>query len=193
MFTPRPAGRRADGQTGGWRAAASAIALCLLAVPLHAAATGTDPKDRSLLHRPVEFVRNLLGKERPAVVRSYEAQIGAERTGLSFTLIDDRTLDIALVDGAVLVDDRTVGHYFPGGALHSSWQDLVYEATRHPTSEVVELASHWDPAGLADDEGPAAERIRSRLSHLAQSPQQPAPPRAVPPPNRAAWSSPSMT
>ena len=137
----------------------------LLIVPGSAQAARLDPD--SPISLSFEYLRSLLKNDhRATLVTDHQTTIAAERMSLSFRLTGERTLDIALAEGDVLIDDRTVGHYQPGGELHSSFRDLVLEASRRPTADFLELAHGWSPNGLSVVENPAAHRLHSRLTTL---------------------------
>lgn len=140
-----------------------------------------DPDPTNPFSHPIEFIRGLLNQEgRRALVMNHQTSIAAERVGLSFRLTGQRTLDLALTEGDVLIDDKTVGHYLPGGQLQSSWHDLVMEASRRPTAEFLELAHGWSPQNLPPTETPAAGRLHSRLSSLKAVVSQATTPLAIP-------------
>lgn len=160
-------------------------ALLLLAAAPVAYGAGPDPSN--LVSQSVSYLRNLLGAERrPLVVVDHQTSIAAERVALRFTLADlggartPRTLDLALADGDILLDDRPIGHYEPGGSFQASWQELIYEASRRETADLVELVHEWEPAGVAGEEAEAADRIHARLAVLTASPRRTPAPRQVP-------------
>ncbi len=136
--------------------------LFLAPVPSPACEDPGSPIDVSL-----EYLRGLLKPgNRPLAVTHHLTSVAAERMGLSFRLTGERTLEIAMAEGDVLINDRPVGHYRPGGRLHHSFRDLVLEAGRRPTADVIELAHDWEPRDLAPEENPAASRVQSRLHTL---------------------------
>ena len=125
------------------------------------------PDPDNPINLSIEYLRSLLKQDnRALLVTDHQTTIAAERMSLSFRLTGERTLDIALAEGDVLIDDRTVGHYQPGGQLHSSFRDLLLEGSRRPTADFVELAHDWSPDGLSETENPAAHRLHSRLNSL---------------------------
>jgi len=161
------------------RLAYSAIALSVMVFSPPVAHAGPGPDNP--INSSIEYLRGLLNQEnRALLVTNHQASIAAERMGLSFRLTDARTLDIALAEGDVLIGDRTVGHYQPGGQLHSSWRNLVIEASRRPTADFLELAHGWSPDGLTPPENPAARRLHTRLSSLRAVASDAPFPRAVP-------------
>jgi hypothetical protein len=131
------------------------------------AALQAKPDPDSPINLSIEYLRGLLKQDnRALLVTDHQTTIAAERMSLSFRLTGERTLDIALAEGDVLIDDRTVGHYQPGGQLHASFRNLVLEASRRPTADFLELAHDWSPDGLSPAEDPAAHRLHSRLTSL---------------------------
>lgn len=133
------------------------------------------------INHSIEYLRSLLAQtNRPAVVTEHEASIAPERLGLSFRLTGTRTIEIALAEGDVIIDEKTVGHYQPGGHLQASWRNLVMEASRRPTADFLALAHGWTPDGLTDNEAPAASRLHSRLSTLSAAARQAPVPQAIP-------------
>ncbi|MEO8201198.1 MAG: polymer-forming cytoskeletal protein [Gemmatimonadota bacterium] len=162
-------------RVAGWLCA---TALGLVAGPAVAfAGPGSlDPRNHSL-----DYLRNLLSQSnRPALVTEHGVSIAPERMGLSFRLTGERTIEIALSEGDVLIDEKTVGHYQPGGHLQASWRDLVLEASRHPTAEFLILAHGWEPEGLADNETPVAHRLHTKLTSLSAAARQTPSPQAIP-------------
>ena len=144
---------------------APAVVLGLLLIGTVAGHAKPDPDNP--INLSIEYLRSLLKQDnRALLVTDHQTIIAAERMSLSFRLTGERTLDIALSEGDVLIDDRTVGHYQPGGHLHSSFRDLVVEASRRPTAEFLELAHDWSPDSLSPAEDPAAHRLHSRLTSL---------------------------
>jgi hypothetical protein len=131
------------------------------------AAAQAKPDPGNPINLSIEYLRGLLKQDnRALLVTNHQTTIAAERMSLSFRLTGERTLDIALAEGDVLIDDRTVGHYRPGGQLHASFRDLILEASRRPTADFLDLAHDWSPGGLSDVEDPAAHRLHSRLTSL---------------------------
>jgi hypothetical protein len=137
----------------------------LLIAPV-AALAKPDPSNNPI-NLSIEYLRGLLKQDnRALLVTDHQTTIAAERMSLSFRLTGERTLDIAMAEGDVLIDDRTVGHYEPGGQFHASFRNLILEASRRPTADFLELAHDWSPDGLSPAEDPAAHRVHSRLTSL---------------------------
>ncbi|MEO8294809.1 MAG: polymer-forming cytoskeletal protein [Gemmatimonadota bacterium] len=150
------------------RTTLTGVALMLLAAGPVSASISPGPGSNDHLNHSLEYLRGLLSPDtRQAQVRGHQANIAAERLGLSFRLTSERTVEIALEEGDVLIDRKTIGHYLPGGPLQSSWRDLVLEASRRPTADFLALAHGWEPDGLNETEVPAAERLHTRLSSLS--------------------------
>jgi hypothetical protein len=143
----------------------SLLALGLLLIGPATVLAKPDPD--SPINLSIEYLRGLLKQDnRALLVTDHQTIIAAERMSLTFRLTGEGTLDIALAEGDVMIDDRTIGHYQPGGQLHASFRDLVLEASRRPTADVIELAHEWAPDGLSPVENPAAHRLHSRLTSL---------------------------
>jgi hypothetical protein len=114
-------------------------------------------------------------------IKDHLVSVSSELAALTFDLERGGNLKIALDHGRVLVDDAAVGRYQPGGALELAWRQLVTDASRRPTTEVVALVHGWQPGGLTHEEAIAAEQMRKRLDSVV-SPQHPeVPPQAVQP------------
>jgi hypothetical protein len=173
------------------------LTLARLASLLAVLATSTSsrahalPDPNDLVNQSLAYIRNLLGSDgKQVLVTEHQASIAADRMALSFTLAtlpdnagpgrQPRYMAIALAHGDVLVNEKSVGHYRPGGVLQASWRDLVYEASRRPTSDFVALAHAWEPEGLEETEAPAANRVHDRLASLTAVPPQGPAPQAVP-------------
>lgn len=149
------------------------------------------PGPNDLLDQSLAYLRNLLGSDHHQIlVVDHQTSIAADRMGLSFTLASlpdasgqstPQVIAIALAHGDVLINEKRVGHYLPGGALQDSWRDLVYEASRRPTADFVALAHGWEPDGLDQAEVPAAGRMHARLAAITAVPPQAPAPQAIPP------------
>lgn len=153
---------------------AALAALLFLGAPATGHAAGPDPLDA-----PVAFLRDLLGHERIESVRSHYTAIGADDLILGFTLSDNRTLFLELAGGNVRIGEDEIGHYQPHGPFHEAWRDLVHQAGRQSTPELLTILRDWSPDSVTAEEAPAAGRVRRRLSHLAAI-QAPTVPQAVP-------------
>lgn len=178
---PTSTSRKLEGGGIGRRLAfARSVLTATLALGATPSLALAGPGSIDPLNHSIDYIRGLLTQaNRPALVTEHEASIAPERMGLSFRLTGQRTIEIALAEGDVLIDEKTVGHYLPGGQLQSSWHDLVIEASRRPTADFLELAHGWEPADLSDNETPAAHRLHSRLSSLSAAPSQTTNPQAI--------------
>ncbi len=154
---------------------AALAALLLLGAPATGRAAGPDPLDT-----PVDFIRGLLGHERTESVRSHYTAIGPDDLILGFTLADNRTLFLELAGGNVRIGHDEVGHYQPHGPFHEAWRDLVHEAGRQSTPDLLTVLRDWSPDSVTESETPAADRVRRRLSHLAAIQTTAEAPQAVP-------------
>jgi hypothetical protein len=115
------------------------------------------------------------------LVRDHLVSISSDLSALSFTLDGGKTLKLAFSGGRILLDDQPVGHVVPGGALEASWRQLVSDAARRTTPEVVSLVHGWQPVGLSREEHATWELLQKRLESLSAAPRTTAEPRAIPP------------
>ena len=141
------------------------LAIGLLAVWPGVALAGPDPGDA--INHSLEYLRGLLRQDnREILVTDHLTTIAPELMAVSFRLAGERTLDIALSEGDIIIDEKTVGHYLPGGTLQSSWRALVLEASRRPTADFLQLVHEWSFDKVTPAENPAAQRLQTRLTTL---------------------------
>jgi len=105
-------------------------------------------------------IPSLFRRTPPPVVRTHLATFGSSHTTLVLRLEDNTDLRLVFAEGRGYVGDDTVGIYLPGGVLEAAWRDLVEEATRLPTPEVVELLRTWAPDSLSQAEAGTATSVR---------------------------------
>lgn len=115
---------------------------------------------------PVEFFRIWWSAPQSAAVRDHLVTLSSEETALSFALEGDRSLRVDFNDGRLLIDGHSAGRYPTGGALEVSWRQLVNDAARHHTPEVVSAVRQWQPAGLTAEESVLAALIHQRTAEL---------------------------
>jgi hypothetical protein len=136
------------------------------------------------LTTPVEFFRIWWAAAQSVPVRDHVVTLSSDETALAFTMDGDRSLRIDFDSGRLLIDGHAAGRYPAGGALEVSWRQLVNDAARHHTPEVVAAIHQWQPAGLSSEESVLAALIHQRAAELGDqgtastAPQtlQPAPP-----------------
>lgn len=84
---------------------------------------------------------------------------------LDLELSDGRTVQLALENGAVLVDGQDLGTYDVGGTLDRSWRALLEEAAMASTAALPVVLSGWDAPATAGDVGRELdERLEQALT-----------------------------
>ncbi|HTO72790.1 MAG TPA: polymer-forming cytoskeletal protein, partial [Gemmatimonadales bacterium] len=147
-------------------------AAVLTAAPL--SAEGNHWGDR--LGTPVEFFRLWWSAGQNIHAVDHLVTLSSDQTALAFHLEGERSLKISFDNGRLLIDDHSAGRYPTGGALDVAWRQLVTDAARHQTPEVVAMVHQWQPAGLTAQEAVLAALIRQRTSTLGiQAQGEPAP------------------
>jgi hypothetical protein len=132
------------------------------------------------LTTPVEFFRIWwsAGQSLPAL--DHTVTLSSDHTALSFHLEGDRTLRIDLNGGRLIIDDHPAGRYPTGGGLDLAWRQLVTDAARHRTPEVVAMLHQWQPSGLSAEEAVLAALIRERTAVVGVLPAGVTTPQALP-------------
>lgn len=141
------------------------LALATVAArPLVAEDNNTRWTDR--LTTPVAFFRLWwsAGQSLPAL--DHSVTLSSDQTALAFHLEGDRTLRIDFKGGRLLIDEHPAGRYPTGGGLDVAWRQLVTDAARHRTPEVVAMLHQWQPSGLGPEEAVLAALIRERTAGL---------------------------
>jgi hypothetical protein len=154
-----------------------------MAAPLSAAHAERHPVRWSdALPRSVQLLTHWLTDQGPTtVVRDHLVQISSDLSGLSFTLDDGKILKVAFSGGQVFLNDQPVARCVPGGALEASWRQLVSDAARRTTPDVVSLVHAWQPAGLSREEHSTWEQLQARFAPLSAPPRVTVESRAIPP------------
>ncbi len=130
---------------------------------------------------PVEFFRIWWSAAQSTPVRDHIVTLSADQTALAFVLDGDRTLRVDFDAGRLLIDGHLAGRYPAGGALEVSWRQLVSDAARHRTADVVTALHQWQPAGLSAEEGVLAALIHQRTAELGAASSAVSAPQALPP------------
>ncbi|HKV73459.1 MAG TPA: polymer-forming cytoskeletal protein [Gemmatimonadales bacterium] len=157
------------------RALALLAATLCLAGPLKA--EGNHWGDR--LGTPVEFFRLWWAGAQSVNALDHVVTLSSDQTALAFHLEGERSLKIAFDNGRLLIDDHPAGRYPTGGALDVAWRQLVTDAARHQTPEVVAMVHVWQPAGLTAEEAVLAALIRQRTTALGSPAQGEPSPQAL--------------
>ena len=126
-------------------------------------------------------LRGIFGDAPLPAARDHLVAISSDSRVLTFRFAGDAKLELALTGGRVLIDGTQVGRYTPGGALETSWQDLLADLARVPTPLAVLRARAWVPAGLTGDEAAAANELRRHLTAIALPTGAELAPRPIPP------------
>ncbi len=115
----------------------------------------------------------------PADVVSHTISLGSREASLEFDLASGATRTIALREGAVLIDGRSVGRYAPGGALDRAWRQLLGDGSSLDTRAMLLAARAWDTSSLAGAEADEGHAILAALRDLSSAvPATAAPPAA---------------
>ncbi|MGH7703486.1 MAG: hypothetical protein ACREMO_10355, partial [Gemmatimonadales bacterium] len=115
------------------------------------------------------------------MVRSHLVSVSFEGTTLTFELDDGKRLSIAFRDGEIAVNDEAIARYRPGGALEAGWRQLLADASRLSTAEVVGRVHTWQPVGLGSEDLSAVAELRKQFQPLSAARQAPLLPQAIPP------------
>ncbi len=107
-----------------------------------------------------ELIRSLFRRAPQPLAHTHRATFAPGHTTLVLRLDNDSELRLTLADGRLFIDDDPVGVYLPGGGLEAAWHDLVAEAVRLPTPEVVHLLQTWSPDSVPQGEARAATSVR---------------------------------
>jgi len=114
-------------------------------------------------------LRDVVGKQ---------VSVGATDATLVLEFRGGDRLDVALRDGSVTVDGRTLGTFEPGGALDAAWRSLLGQAVALENGPLAVALRDWTPpAGLT---GTAAETARALDRALEEALAAAAAPAAAP-------------
>jgi len=108
------------------------------------------------------------GQAQVREVVSKEISVGRTSAEMRLEFSDGRRLEVALDDGSVLIDGRSVGSYEPGGTLDVAWRGLLGQAVALDDGPLAQALADWQPpAGLQDQVASAALRIDRALEGAA--------------------------
>jgi hypothetical protein len=103
-------------------------------------------------------------------VVSKEVSVGRSSSSLVLEFVDGGRLDVAFEGGAVLVDDRALGSYEPGGELDAAWRNLLAQAVALDDGPLAAALAEWAPPGSLG--GQAAE-LATRLDRALEDAVRP--------------------
>jgi hypothetical protein len=97
-------------------------------------------------------------------VVAQEINVGRAEASLRLEFGDGQELSVEFDDGAILVDDESVGSYQRGDALDTAWRALLGEAVSLDDGALAERLRAWSPpANVPASEVAAAQRIDQAL------------------------------
>src|SRR5687768_16083445 len=78
-------------------------------------------------------------------VVAQEINVGRAEASLRLEFGDGQELSVEFDDGAILVDDESVGSYERGDALDTAWRALLGEAVSLDDGALAERLRAWSP------------------------------------------------
>ena len=104
-------------------------------------------------------------------VVSKQVSVGSTEAALAIEFQDGGRLDVALRDGSVILDDRTLGSFERGGALDGSWRALLGQAIALENGALARALIDWDPpAGLSGPGAGVADALDRGLEDALELP-----------------------
>jgi len=105
-------------------------------------------------------------------VVSKEISVARSEASLRLGLSGGEQLDLTLRDGAVTIDDRSVGSYEPGGPLDMAWRSLLGQAVALENGPLTLALRDWaPPEGLSADAAEAARGLDRALEQALTAAQ----------------------
>jgi hypothetical protein len=101
-----------------------------------------------------------------AEVAGHTATISSDGSLLQFELTDGSHLAIRFANGTVYVNDDAIGNYKPGSALAQEWGQLLNQAGRLSSDELIAAIRDWEPSQNDSQSAKITERIADRVSQL---------------------------
>ncbi|MBL8978519.1 MAG: polymer-forming cytoskeletal protein [Gemmatimonadetes bacterium] len=157
--------------------AIAAAALALLPGPVAASPAENGPSWKSR----IEFISQYLSTDQSRVVRDHAVSLATGAASITFTYDDGGRLVLALENGDLRVDGRSVGRVPVGGALEAAWLSLMLEASRSNSAAILQRFRNWEPTGLSREESAFAQLLREQVDGLSAPPALAPPPQAVAP------------
>lgn len=106
------------------------------------------------------------------VVVGKEVAVGRSEAALRVEFDDGDDFEVALRDGSVVVDDRTIGAYRAGDELDTAFRSLLGDAVALENGPLAAMLRDWSPpATLSGDRADLARRIDQALER-ALSPRR---------------------
>jgi hypothetical protein len=113
----------------------------------------------------------LPGRGQDRVVVSKEVSVGRGEAALNLEFAGGGKLALALRDGSVLVDGRSVGTYSAGDALDVAWRSLLGEAVALEDGPLSKALRDWaPPAALQGDALACAQKLDQALDGALSTP-----------------------
>ena len=129
----------------------------------------------------ITYLTQLLSTDPGHVVKDHVVSLATDGATIVFEYTDGGALSLALEDGEVRLDGRTIGRYPAGGALESAWRRLAIDASRAETPAALTLVRDWRPEGLSNDEAANAALFHDKLTQLSAPPTSVTPSQVLPP------------
>ncbi len=152
-------------------------ALLSAAAPLHASDSDRDATP-AWKYR-FTYLTQLLSDDPSRVVKDHVVSLATDGATVVFEFADGGALSLALEDGEVRLDGRTIGRYPQGGALESAWRRLAIDVSRAETPAALTLVRNWNPEGLSSAEAANADLFHDKLEELSAPPTAVTPPQAL--------------
>jgi hypothetical protein len=111
------------------------------------------------------------GSAQAREVMAKQVSVGSTEASLSLEFEDGSSLDVSLRDGFVVVDDRRLGSFEPGGALDTSWRALLGDAIALEDGALATALRGWaPPSSLSGDAADIAEALDETLEGAFEEP-----------------------
>jgi hypothetical protein len=120
------------------------------------------------------------GRGQERVVISKEISVGRSEAALGLEFADGGKLSLALRDGSVLLDGKSVGAYASGDPLDVAWRALLGDAVALEDGALSQKLRAWSPPPTLEGDGLAsARRFDEALEGALSAPTPPPPPPAL--------------
>ena len=115
------------------------------------------------------FTTPLAAQAQVREVVSKEVSVGSASAELRLEFADGGGLEVALDEGAVLIDGRSVGSYEPGGELEAAWRSLLSQAVALDDGPLAEALAEWSaPAELAGEAARLARQVDQAIERAVR-------------------------
>lgn len=127
--------------------------------------------NRLLLVALAALVFPVQGSAQLREVVSKQIAVGASDAELVLEFSDGERLSAALRDGAVVVDDRTLGSFETGGALDAAWRSLLGQAIALENGPLAQAVVDWaPPESLSGEAAETASALDETLDGILSAP-----------------------